>query len=73
MARGSAAWEVLTDGRLVLVPTDDGDGGAVLTARRLQTGEEAWDVPVPGEVVSVDEVDGRTVLVLTDSALVALR
>lgn len=72
-ARGSATWDVLTDGRLVLVPTDDGAGGVVLTARRLQTGEEAWQVPLPDEVVSVDAVDGGTVLVLTASALVALR
>lgn len=73
VARGSATWDVLTDGRLVLVPTDDGAGGVVLTARRLQTGEEAWRVPLPDEVVAVDEVDGRTILVLTASALVALR
>ena len=72
-ARGAATWDVLTDGRLVLVPTDDDTGGVVLTARRLQTGEEAWDVPLPGEVVSLDEVDGGTVLVLTDAGLVALR
>lgn len=72
-ARGSGTWDVLTDGRLVLVPTDDGTGGVVLTARRLQTGEQAWAVPLPGEVVSLGDVDGETVLVLTDSALVALR
>ncbi len=72
-ARGSAAWDVLTDGRLVLVPTDDDAGGVVLTARRLQTGERAWGVPLPGDVLSLDEVDGQTVLVLTDAGLVALR
>ncbi len=72
-ARGAATWDVLTDGRLVLVPTDAGEGGVALTARRLRTGEEAWDVPLPGEVVSMGAVDGRTVLVLTESALVALR
>lgn len=73
VARGSATWDVLTDGRLVLLPTDDDAGGVVLAARRLQTGEEAWRVALPGEVVSVDEVAGSTVLVLTPSALVALR
>lgn len=73
VARGSATWDVLTDGRLVLLPTDDGAGGVVLTARRLQTGDEAWDVRLPGEVVAVDELDGGTVLVLTDAGLVALR
>ena len=72
-ARGSGGWDLLTDGRVVLVPTEDGDRGVVLSARRLTTGEAAWDVPLPGEVVAVDEVDGRTVLVLTDAGLVALR
>ena len=72
-ARGAGAWEVLTDGRLVLVPTDDGEGGVVLAARRLQTGEEAWRVALPGEVLAIDEVDGRTLLVLTEEELVALR
>lgn len=73
VARGSRTWDAVTDGRVVLLPSDDGDGGVSLVARRLTTGEQAWDVALPGEVVSVDEVDGRTVLVLTDSGLVALR
>ena len=72
VARGSARWRVLTDGRVVLLPSEGGTVGA-LVARRLQTGEEVWRVPLPGAVVSVDEVDGRTVLVRTETALVALR
>lgn len=72
VARGAAAWRALTDGRVVLLPTDDDDGVA-LVARGLQTGEETWRVPLPGPVVAVDEVDGRTVLVLTADGLVALR
>lgn len=73
VARGSRTWDAVTDGRIVLLPADDDDGGVSLVARRLTTGEQAWDVPLPGEVVAVDEVDGRTVLVLTDAGLVALR
>lgn len=72
VARGAAAWRVLTDGRVVLLPSDD-DAGVWLVARSLQTGEEDWRVPLPGAVLSVDEVDGRTVLVRTTSGLVALR
>lgn len=72
-ARGPAAWDVLTDGRVVLVPTDDAERGLVLAARRLQTGDEAWDVPLPSDVLAIDEVDGETVLVLTESGLLALR
>lgn len=72
-ARGSGTWDVLTDGHVALVPTDDGLGGVVLTARRLTTGEAAWVVPLPGEVAAIEQVDGRTVLVRTESVLVALR
>jgi outer membrane protein assembly factor BamB len=74
--QGTAAlrgWHALTDGRLVLLPREDGVGGLWLTARRLRTGDVAWEVPLPRGALSLQQVDGRTVLVRTATGLVALR
>jgi len=72
VARGAGAWDALTDGRVVLLPEDD-DTGVRLAARGLTTGELRWSVPLPADAVALQQVDGRTVLVVTEAALVALR
>lgn len=68
----SGSWHVLTDGVVVLAPSDEAEAPA-LVARRLTTGDEAWRVALPDGAVALAEVDGATVLVLTASGLVALR
>ena len=63
----------MTDGRLVLLPQEDGAGGLWLAARRLRTGDLAWETPLPDGVVALRQAGGRTLLALTERAIVALR
>lgn len=71
--RAMPGWQALTDGRLVLLPREDGAGGLWLAARRLRTGDLAWEVPLPEGVVALQQAGGRTVLAVTEHGTIALR
>lgn len=71
--RSIAGWQALTDGHVVLLPREDADGRLWLSARRLRTGDAAWEVRLPRAARTLQPVDGRTLLVVADGVLVALR
>ncbi len=63
--------EPLTDGDVVLVPV--ADGGQVLAALALRTGEERWRMALPADAVSVHLAQDGTLLVTTRSEVIAYR
>lgn len=68
---GNHAKQVLTDGRLVLIPRYDTALGAVLTAVDPADGRVRWTAPLPPRSGRLVVVDGR-LLVTTERDLVAI-
>lgn len=62
----------LTDGELVLLPARGGWVGG-LVAVDLRTGEEAWRMPLPDGVVDADSTRDGTLLLMTETELIAYR
>jgi outer membrane protein assembly factor BamB len=63
--------DLLTDGRVLLVPTSGADGAPRLTALGLDDGRERWSVPAPTGVEEYLVLDGRLVA-LTEREAVGL-
>jgi outer membrane protein assembly factor BamB len=63
--------DLLTDGRVLLVPTSSPDGAPTLTALGLDDGRARWTVPAPSRIEEYHVLDGRLVAV-TDEAAVGL-
>ncbi|NMR19306.1 PQQ-binding-like beta-propeller repeat protein [Cellulomonas fimi] len=68
---GTQASQVLTDGRVLVVPMTDPDLGPVLAALDPADGRTRWTTPLPADAYHLTVVDGRLVA-LTDRDLVAL-
>jgi outer membrane protein assembly factor BamB len=63
--------DLLTDGRVLLVPTSSGDGTPTLTALGLDDGRPRWVVAAPAGVEEYHVLDGHLVAV-TEHAAVGL-
>lgn len=71
IAMGNHAKQVLTDGRVVLVPRFDPERGPVLTAVDPADGREQWTAPLPARASQLAVVQGQ-LLVTTERDLVAV-
>jgi hypothetical protein len=68
---GNHAKQILTDGRLALVPQFDAERGAVITAVDPSDGRVQWTAALPPRASRVAVVGGQ-MLVTTDRDLVAM-
>lgn len=69
--RGNHGQQVLTDGRVVVVPTSERALGSILRAFDPADGRERWSAPLPGGATQLAVLDGRLVQ-LTDRELIVL-